>query len=81
MKKEDCEYCADEEDCVSTEHNMDCIFCECQNKYDTNFTCERCKHDMARCACTEEQKEEDIRQLFAKLGFNSDTGKMFYEEC
>lgn len=68
MRKEDCEYCADEPSCKSKRHSMDCIFCECQSEYDTNFTCDECEHDMARCICSPEVVNRKINELIRELG-------------
>jgi len=70
MRKQDCEYCADEKDCKSKKHNMDCIFCECQSGYDTNFTCRHCEHDMARCTCPSELIQQDIDALLKEFGLH-----------
>lgn len=67
MTKEECEYCADEEDCEATEHTMDCIFCNCQDKYPTNITCEYCGHDMSWCECPEEEVQKRFDALIEKL--------------
>ena len=60
MRKEECEYCEDEEDCTAIEHTIDCIFCECQNKYSINDTCPRCLHDRSFCTCSYEEQKQEI---------------------
>ena len=67
MTKEECGYCATEEDCIATEHTMDCIFCECQNKYPTNDTCPRCLHDRSWCECSEQEQQKEINDMIEKM--------------
>ena len=67
MTKEECEYCASEKDCVSTEHTIDCIFCGCQTQYPTNDTCPRCLHDRAWCSCSEAEQQAEINELLSNL--------------
>lgn len=67
MTKAECEYCCDEDDCTSTEHTIDCIFCPCQDKYPTNFTCDYCNHDMAWCDCPEEEQKKRFDELIDNL--------------
>jgi hypothetical protein len=72
MNKEECEYCSDEPECTSEEHSMDCIFCECQNDYPTNFTCEFCLHDMAYCTCPEEEQQKRLNDLIQQFKDDSE---------